>query len=333
MSREFTLETLPVQIVIDYAVNGLATDVRNRMVEAGMTEEQMKIFAEKYPAKDIDLKKYYDLVKNMSKAARQKIPAKALQKMGLPQPDDDDNGDDDDPSGSTEERVVGTVHLSRQVAKKSTANKALGAKAPDTVSKSKKVEPRKPGKRKREIEGATVAERLPIRKAMKTADKTGFYKVGELLPKKGRFGYKGSDPLKGEEKQKGDKKKKKSVKDKPKRRWRPGTVALREIRHWQKDVYHLIPREPFRRVCREVLQDLQLNIPRSVKTIEVDQMKVRNISKAAVEALAEASEVYVIGLLEDSNLLAIHAKRTTLKRKDVELARRIRGDTHRFQPM
>ena len=62
-------------------------------------------------------------------------------------------------------------------------------------------------------------------------------------------------------------------------------------------------------------------------------MPVRNISKAAVEALAEASEVYVISLLEDSNLLAIHAKRTTLKRKDVELARRIRGDTHRFQPM
>ena len=318
MSREFTLETLPVQIVIDYAVNGLATDVRNRMVEAGMTEEQMKVFAEKYPAKDIDLKKYYDLVKDMSKAARQKIPAKALQQMGLPQPDedDDDNGDDDDPSGGTQEQVVGTLHLGRQVAKKSTANKALGA----SKEKSKKVEPRKPGKRKREIEGATVAERLPIRKAMKTADKTGFYKVGELLPKKGRFGYKGSNPLKGEEKQKGDKKKKKSVKDKPKRRWRPGTVALREIRHWQKDVYHLIPREPFRRVCREVLQDLQVHVPRSVKTIKVDQMPVQNISKAAVEALAEASEVYVIGLLEDSNLLAIHAKGTTLKRKDVELA-------------
>ena len=153
MSREFTLETLPVQIVIDYAVNGLATDVRNRMVEAGMTEEQMKVFAEKYPAKDIDLKKYYDLVKNMSKAARQKIPAKALQKMGLPQPDDDDNDDDDDPSGGTQEQVIGTLHLGRQVAKKSTANKALaakGAKAPATASKekSKKVEPRKAGKAK-----------------------------------------------------------------------------------------------------------------------------------------------------------------------------------------
>ena len=231
MWTEYTLKTLPVQLVIDYAVNGLATDVRNRMEEAGMTEEQMKIFAEKYPAKDIELKKYYDLVKNMSKEARQKIPAKALKKMGLPQPDDDD----DDPTGGTQEQVVGTLHLGRQVAKKSTANKALatkGAKDPATASKAKakKVEPRKAGKRKREIEGDTVAERLPLRKVMKTADKTGFYKVGELLPEKGRFGYKGSDPLKGEEKQKGAKKKK-SVKDKakPRRRWRPGTVALREI--------------------------------------------------------------------------------------------------------
>ena len=100
---------------------------------------------------------------------------------------------------------------------------------------------------------------------MKKSDETGYYKVGPLLKQKGRFGYKGSEPIKGEEKQKGDKKKKKSVKDKPKRRWRPGTVALREIRHWQKDVYHLIPREPFRHVCREVLQDLQVKIPRSVK--------------------------------------------------------------------
>ena len=138
-------------MVIDYAVNGLAADVRNRMEEAGMTEEQMKVSAEKYPAKDIELKKYYDLVKNMSKEACQKIPAKALQKMGLPQPDDDD--DDDDPTGDTQEKVVGTLHLSRQVAKKSTANKALaakGAKAPATASKAKakKVEPRKAGKQK-----------------------------------------------------------------------------------------------------------------------------------------------------------------------------------------
>ena len=102
MSKEYTLEMLPVQIVIDYDVNGLAMDVRNRMEEAGMTEEQMKVFTEKYPAKDIDLKKYYNLVKNMSKAARQKIPAKALQKMGLPQPDDEDD-DDDDNTGETQE--------------------------------------------------------------------------------------------------------------------------------------------------------------------------------------------------------------------------------------
>ena len=46
----------------------------------------------------------------------------------------------------------------------------------------------------------------------------------------------------------------------------------------------------------------------------------------AVDALHEASEDYLITLLEDANLLAIHARRVTLKPRDIQLARRIRGD-------
>ena len=59
-------------------------------------------------------------------------------------------------------------------------------------------------------------------------------------------------------------------------------------------------------------------------------MKVYNISEAATNALQEASEAYLVGLMDDANLLAIHARRQTLLRKDIELARCIRGDDHRF---
>ena len=47
---------------------------------------------------------------------------------------------------------------------------------------------------------------------------------------------------------------------------------------------------------------------------------------AALEALQEAAEMYLVHLMEDSNLCAIHAKRVTLQRKDIQLARRIRGE-------
>ena len=55
--------------------------------------------------------------------------------------------------------------------------------------------------------------------------------------------------------------------------------------------------------------------------ISLDEMKVYNIGAGAVDALAVASETYIVGLLEDSNLLAIHARHTTVTRKDVKLAR------------
>ena len=46
----------------------------------------------------------------------------------------------------------------------------------------------------------------------------------------------------------------------------------------------------------------------------------------ALVALQEASEAYLVGIFEDTNLCAIHAKRATIMKKDMELARRIRGD-------
>ena len=45
-----------------------------------------------------------------------------------------------------------------------------------------------------------------------------------------------------------------------------------------------------------------------------------------MEALQESVEAYVVGLFEDCNLCAIHAKRVTIHPKDIQLARRMRGE-------
>ncbi|XP_010431530.1 PREDICTED: histone H3.3-like [Camelina sativa] len=89
-------------------------------------------------------------------------------------------------------------------------------------------------------------------------------------------------------------------------RYRPGTVALREIRKYQKSTELLIRKLPFQRLVREIT-DLRFQ-------------------SHAVLALQEAAEAYLVGLFEDTNLCAIHAKRVTIMPKDVQLARRIRGE-------
>ena len=94
-------------------------------------------------------------------------------------------------------------------------------------------------------------------------------------------------------------------------RYRPGTVAIREIRKYQKTTDLLIKKLPFQRVVREIAQDFNSNL---------------RFQSSAVVALQEATESYVVGLFEDTNLCAIHAKRVTIMPKDMQLARRIRGE-------
>ena len=94
-------------------------------------------------------------------------------------------------------------------------------------------------------------------------------------------------------------------------RFRPGTVALREIRKYQKNTELLIRKLPFQRLVRECAQDFMTDL---------------RFASSAVLALQEASESYLVGLMEDSNLCAIHAKRVTIMPKDMQLARRIRGE-------
>ena len=97
-------------------------------------------------------------------------------------------------------------------------------------------------------------------------------------------------------------------------RFRPGTVALREIRKFQKSTDLLIRKRPFQRIVREIMEEYS--------------DKGLRIQGTALQALQEATETFIVELFEDTNLCAIHAKRVTILPKDMHLARRIRGKDH-----
>ena len=101
-------------------------------------------------------------------------------------------------------------------------------------------------------------------------------------------------------------------------RYRPGTVALKQIRQYQKTTELLIRKLPFQRLVREIACDSEIITSPLCG-------KVR-FQSAAIMALQEAAEAYLVGLFEDTNLCAIHAKRVTIMPKDIQLARRIRGE-------
>lgn len=100
-------------------------------------------------------------------------------------------------------------------------------------------------------------------------------------------------------------------KEKKPHRYRPGTVALREIRRYQKSTEFLIKRLPFQRLVREITNDTKDGV---------------RFQSAALEALQCAAEAFLVGLFEDTNLCALHAKRVTIMPKDMQLARRLRGE-------
>jgi histone H3 len=100
------------------------------------------------------------------------------------------------------------------------------------------------------------------------------------------------------------------------KRFRPGTAALREIRRYQKSTELLIRKMPFQRLVREISQEFRMDL---------------RFQSTAILALQEATEAYLVGLFEDTNLCAMHAKRVTIQPKDMQLARRIRGDSRMFK--
>ena len=103
---------------------------------------------------------------------------------------------------------------------------------------------------------------------------------------------------------------------KKKRRYKPGTVALREIRKYQKNTDLLIRKLPFQRVVRKIAEDnLSSRFTNGIR-----------FQATAVLALQEAAEAYLVRKFEHSNLEAIHAKRVTIMPKDMQLARAIAGE-------
>jgi histone H3 len=94
-------------------------------------------------------------------------------------------------------------------------------------------------------------------------------------------------------------------------RYRPGTVALREIRRYQKSTDLLIRKLPFQRLVREIAQKMIPDL---------------RFQSGAIFALQEAAEAYLVQLFEGANACAIHAKRVTIMPRDIQLARRIRND-------
>ena len=82
-------------------------------------------------------------------------------------------------------------------------------------------------------------------------------------------------------------------------RYKPGTVALREIRRYQKSTELLIRKLPFQRLVREIAQDFKSDL---------------RFQSSAIGALQESVEAYLVSLFEDTNLCAIHAKRVTIRK-------------------
>jgi histone H3/H4 len=95
-------------------------------------------------------------------------------------------------------------------------------------------------------------------------------------------------------------------------RYRPGTVALREIRKLQTSTRNLISGAPFRRLVRQITTD---NFKDGIR-----------FQSTALEAMQDATEAFLVHVLADANLCALHAGRVTVMPKDLQLARRLRGD-------
>ena len=91
----------------------------------------------------------------------------------------------------------------------------------------------------------------------------------------------------------------------------PGTVAVRDIRRYQKGTELLLRKLPFQRLVRE---------------IALAGKEGLRFQVSAVLAMQEATEAHMVNLFADTCLCAIHGGRVTIQPRDIQLARRLRGD-------
>ena len=104
-------------------------------------------------------------------------------------------------------------------------------------------------------------------------------------------------------------------------RYCPGLLALHEIHRYQQSTESLIRRTPFNKLIKEISQKYRIcpNGP-GIPSVQV------YFQSTALAALQQAAENYLVGLFEDVNLLAVHAKRVTVMPRDIQLALRICSD-------
>lgn len=107
------------------------------------------------------------------------------------------------------------------------------------------------------------------------------------------------------------------VKERKPHRYHPGTVALREIKKYQKSTDLLVRKLPFQRLVREIAQDFKPDI---------------RFQGSALECLQEAAEVFLTDLFEKGNLATIHAKRVTINPRDTRLALAMNPLTEKMLP-
>ena len=108
-------------------------------------------------------------------------------------------------------------------------------------------------------------------------------------------------------------------------RYRPGMVVLREIRWYQRSTKNLIKWTPFQKLIREISQEYRIYLDGP----GTPSVQVR-FQSTAIAALQEAAENYIVGLFEDMNLLAIHARQVTIMPRDIRLVLHIRGDHYHW---
>ena len=93
------------------------------------------------------------------------------------------------------------------------------------------------------------------------------------------------------------------------RRFRPGTVALRQIRKYHKSTELLIRKLPFQRLLREIVYEMK--------------KKDYRFQSTAILAMQEAAEAFLVRMFEQCNDIAIHGKRVTVQQKDIQLWKRL----------
>lgn len=97
-------------------------------------------------------------------------------------------------------------------------------------------------------------------------------------------------------------------------RFKPGQLALAEIRRIQRSANLLIPRNSFHKLVKQITRRIEF------------EWEPRKYQLAALTALQEAAEAYLVYLFEDCQLCSIHAKRVTIMPRDLRLARKLRQE-------